>query len=48
MIVILTHNELVALVESGAIEGVKPEHSYAVRGQYCGDKAAQPSKGAKC
>ena len=23
---ILTHNELVALVESGAIEGVKPEH----------------------
>jgi len=24
--VILTHNELVALVESGAIEGVKPEH----------------------
>ena len=26
---------------------VPPEHSYAVRGQYCGDKAAQPSKGAR-
>jgi len=26
---------------------VPPEHSYAVKGQYCGDMQAQPSKGAR-
>ena len=44
---ILTHNELTKLINDGAIEGVKPDHSYAVKGQYNNDTKAQPSKGAR-